>query len=191
MWVVKLGGSLIEDVNLKGWLWNLAEYGRGKAVIVPGGGRFADQVRILQQRWKIGDQIAHRMAILAMHQTGLLFLGLDPRLALSRTEEIEEALRQGKIPVWLPEVAELDQTGVPASWAVTSDSLAAWLAGRLNAQRLVLVKSKAPASLDPMDLKNSGLVDEAFPDWLPKVEFDCYHRSELAQFSQQLRALSI
>lgn len=191
MWVVKLGGSLSEDANLKGWLWSLAEYGGGKAVIVPGGGRFADQVRILQQRWEIDDRIAHRMAILAMHQTGLLFLGLDPRLELSRTEEIRGVLRQGKTPVWLPEVAELDRAGVPASWAVTSDSLAAWLAGRLNAERLVLVKSKAPANLDPIALKKSGIVDEAFPDWLPKVEFDCYHHSELARFSQQLRALSV
>lgn len=192
MWVVKLGGSLSEDISLKEWLWSLSEYGGGKVVLVPGGGRFADQVRVLQQHWKINDRIAHCMAILAMHQTGLLFLGLEPRLMLARTEEIGEVLRQGKTAVWLPEIAELDRAGIPASWAVTSDSLAAWLAGKLHAGRLVLVKAKTPPSLDPLDLRDSGLVDEAFLDyWLPKIELDCYRRDESAQFSRKLRAISI
>lgn len=189
MWVVKLGGSLGEDASLKGWLWNLAEYGGGKVIIVPGGGRFADQVRALQQRWKIDDRTAHRMAILAMHQLGLLFVGLEPRLALSHTEEIAGALHRGKAVVWLPEVTELDRDGIPASWAVTSDSLAAWLAGKLNAKRLVLVKSKIPAGLDPILLRETGIVDTAFPDRLPTaVELDCYHRDELERFSRRLRA---
>ncbi len=189
MWVVKLGGSLGKDASLKGWLRNLAEYGGGKVVIVPGGGRLADQVRVLQRRWKIDERTCHRMAILAMHQYGLLFLGLEARLELSRTEEIKGALNLGKTVVWLPEIAELDRDGVPASWAVTSDSLAAWLAGKLHAERLVLVKSKTPEGLDPILLRETGLVDNAFPDWLPaKVELDCYHRSEFERFSLKLRA---
>ncbi len=189
MWVVKLGGSLGEDISLKGWLWHLAEYGGGKVVIVPGGGRLADQVRALQRCWKIDDRTAHQMAILAMHQYSLLFLSLEPRLALSRTEEIGGALNLGKAVVWLPEVAELDRDGVPASWAVTSDSLAAWLAGKLHAERLVLVKSKTPADLDPILLREIGIVDSAFPDWLPaQVELDCYHRNEFERFSLKLRA---
>lgn len=188
MWVVKIGGSLGEDVSLKRWLWNLAEYGGGKIVIVPGGGRFADQTLELQRHWKIEDRIAHRMAILAMHQYGLLFLGLEPRLRLAPTEEIKRVLAEGKAAVWLPEVAELDRDGVPANWSVTSDSLAAWLAGKLQAERLILVKSKFSASLDPILLREAGIVDDAFPDWLPAtVKLDCFHRAEFEKFSARLR----
>lgn len=188
MWVVKLGGSLSFTSNLKQWLESLREYGKGKVVLVPGGGRFADQVREYQRYWAFDDKLAHRMAILAMHQTGLLFLGIEPSLKLSRTGEIKRILSQHKIPVWLPDVKELDRDGVPASWEITSDSLAAWLAGKLGAERLVLVKSTLPLSLDPSILRASGIVDEAFFDWLPNIPFDCYHHDELANFTNKLRA---
>ncbi|GAB6067776.1 hypothetical protein JCM13664_10950 [Methylothermus subterraneus] len=189
MWVVKLGGSLMEDPSLKEWLFVLAEYGAGRVVIVPGGGRFKDLIHKLQKRWRIDDRIAHCMAILAMRQTGLLFLGLEARLELARTEQIAGVLNRGKTAVWLPEVAELDRAKVPSNWAVTSDSLAAWLAGRLCAHSLVLVKSKAPESCDPVELKNRGIVDEAFLDWLPQVEFSCLSKNDWAQFSQKLQIL--
>ena len=45
-------------------------------VIVPGGGAFADQVRLAQQHWQFDDKTAHSMAILAMQQMALLFKGL-------------------------------------------------------------------------------------------------------------------
>ena len=38
----------------------------------------------------------------------------------------------------LPAGLPLDE--LPASWAVTSDSIAAWVAGKVGAGRLVLVK---------------------------------------------------
>jgi hypothetical protein len=47
---------------------------------------------------------------------------------------------------------------------MTSDSLAAWLARRLGAARLILVKSTAaPRPLDPAMLAERGLVDQLFP----------------------------
>ncbi len=188
MWVVKLGGSLNFTSNLKQWLKNLCEYGKGKVVIVPGGGRFADQVREHQRYWAFDDAVAHRMAILAMHQTGLLFSGIEPSFKLGRTGEIKRILSRRKTAVWLPDVKELNRDGVPANWAVTSDSLAAWLAEKLSAERLVLVKSKLPLSLNPSALRASRIVDEAFFDWLPNIPFVCYHHAQLANFTNELRA---
>ena len=46
---------------------------------------------------------------------------------------------RGRVPVLLP-AALLASDPLPASWEVTSDSIAAWVAGAAHAARLVLVK---------------------------------------------------
>ena len=69
MIVVKLGGSLSQSDALVKCLNSVEQNYQGRAVvIVPGGGAFADQVRLTQQRWQFDDKTAHRMAILAMQQ---------------------------------------------------------------------------------------------------------------------------
>ncbi|MBN2701662.1 MAG: uridylate kinase [Methylothermaceae bacterium] len=177
-----------EHPTLREWLGHSVRAGRGRVVIVPGGGRFADQVRWAQEHWKFDDRIAHHMALLAMHQYGLVFQGLEPSLKNARIDQIDNLLRQGETVVWLPELKELNRAGIPADWTVTSDTLAAWLAGKLHAERLVLVKSGHSTGIDPTDLKKSGLVDAAFLDWLPPhVALDCYHRSQADQFAERLR----
>jgi aspartokinase-like uncharacterized kinase len=57
---------------------------------------------------------------------------------------------------------------LPESWALTSDSLAAWLAGALGAHRLVLVKHGRfdAAAVDVHDLVARGVVDPLFPRYL-------------------------
>jgi hypothetical protein len=52
-----------------------------------------------------------------------------------------------------------ERNRLPHSWAVTSDSIAAWLAGELGATRLVLVK--------PAGASGGGLLDEYFSRALP------------------------
>ncbi|MCG8046554.1 MAG: hypothetical protein N0C89_17320 [Candidatus Thiodiazotropha endolucinida] len=74
MWVVKLGGSLFNSADLRDWLAVLAK--AGSLVIVPGGGPFADQVRLAQRLWQIDDSSAHLMALLAMEQFGRMLCGL-------------------------------------------------------------------------------------------------------------------
>jgi dihydroneopterin aldolase len=51
---------------------------------------------------------------------------------------------------------------------VTSDSLAAWLAGRIGAKRVLLVKrvEPPPGRLRAQDLVADGIVDPAFPRFL-------------------------
>lgn len=166
MWVVKLGGSLAGTRELPSWLDVLARFGRGKVVIVPGGGTFADQVRRAQEQWGFSDDTAHHMALLAMDQYALMMAGIRPELSLARSrDEIEKSLRTAGLPLWLPSRMVLDDPGIPASWDVTSDSLAAWLAREIGARALVLVKSVLPC-LSPVsapDLCACGLVDRAFP----------------------------
>lgn len=164
LWVVKLGGSLACSARLPDWLAAVAA-GGGDSVLVPGGGPFADAVRAAQRRWPFDDTTAHQMALLAMHQYGLLLGGLRPELvAADSVAAMAAARRAGRIPVWLPAPMVLAAAELEASWRLTSDSLALWLARRLNASRLVLVKSvTAPAGAGAQTLAEAGIVDPLFP----------------------------
>ncbi|PWC37868.1 aspartate/glutamate/uridylate kinase [Azospirillum sp. TSO35-2] len=192
-WVVKLGGSLWNGDALRPWLAALAaertEAGRTcRIVIVPGGGPFADAVRHAQPVLGYGAAAAHRMAILGMEQYGLALLDLEPGLAPARTvADMTEA--SGPV-VWLPTplAAEAD---VAESWDVTSDTLAAWLAGRLEAERLVLVKSAPlPAgSADARALARAGVIDPVLPDLMASLpaEVRCVGCADLPRFIAALR----
>jgi len=142
MWVVKLGGSLLTSPTLPDWLAVLSALGKEQIIIVPGGGVFADQVRIAQQRLGFDDMTAHQMAILAMDQYGLLLAGLQPGIRLARTEmELHACLKHNQTVVWLPSLMLFDETGIDASWDMTSDSISLWLAQWFDAEHLLLVKS--------------------------------------------------
>ncbi|HUL41050.1 MAG TPA: aspartate kinase [Burkholderiales bacterium] len=175
MWVVKLGGSLANyPEDLKRWLEMLAEMGRGRVVIVPGGSFFADWVREAQKKWGFDDTAAHAMGLRAMEQYGLMLCGLQKGFGLARTEtEIRDLLRDNQVPVWLP-VQTLASEDVAPSWDVTSDSLAAWLARRLKAERLVLVKSCSlhKGEADIAEISAQGIVDAAFPGFVDVAAFD-------------------
>jgi aspartokinase-like uncharacterized kinase len=168
IWVVKIGGSLLGSPELERWLDVAAKYGDGKVIIVPGGGIFADAVREAQKLFKISDTCAHRLAVLAMDQFGLLLANMNPALATARTEcEIDERTWQHRGIVWLPSHMVLADDSIPHSWDVTSDSLAAWLADKLGAQHLVLVKSDKPSEkvLSLKTITDDGLVDQVFGDF--------------------------
>lgn len=165
MWVVKLGGSLAKSPELPRWIAVLRSHGSGRVVIVPGGGPFADQVREMQNHWRFPDTIAHRMAMRAMEQYGYMLTGLAPGLVPCRSEEeIREQIQHRQVPVWFPHRTVSRSDEIPPTWDVTSDSLAAWLATRLSARHLVLVKSvRLPyRSIAVTELSKRNVVDPAF-----------------------------
>jgi 5-(aminomethyl)-3-furanmethanol phosphate kinase len=185
--VVKLGGSLSRDTALKDWLSMLAKPRASKVVIVPGGGPFADGVREAQARWSFDDQSAHKMALLAMEQYAHLLSALEPRLALA---DNPIALTSARVSVWLPSKMALAAPEIPATWDVTSDSLAAWLAIKLGARRLILVKSLASSALSKSisDLVGSGVVDRGFPRFAKVYEGDIVviSKTEVARMQDYL-----
>ncbi|MBI1731530.1 MAG: hypothetical protein HYR49_02015 [Gammaproteobacteria bacterium] len=163
MWVVKLGGSLLTSPWLRLWVDVLADHGAGRVVVVPGGGPFADAVRMTQQRWGIDDAAAHHLALVAMEQHARILCSWRRELVPQHNiEGIAAVARQGRVPVWFAASEVLD-ANIPASWDVTSDSLAAWLAGRLGAEAVVLVKTPrlgAPAAMP--ELIREGKLDQWF-----------------------------
>lgn len=168
MVVIKLGGSLAESGVLKQCLARAEKKFFGQStVIVPGGGKFADQVRLAQMAWHFDDRTAHRMALLSMQQMALLMHGLAPQFQLAESvREIHQCLSENQSVLWSPDVNELDRAGVRSQWDVTSDSLAAWLAGKLSADELILVKSaKIDAGCNLTDLVRRKVIDSAFPEF--------------------------
>ena len=142
--VVKVGGGLGDDA-LAGLCAALGELGRRHPLlVVPGGAGFADAVRDTDRRFGLQPETAHRMAILGMEQFGWLLSELIPD-----AEPCTDITRAGtgRTHVLLPAGLPLDS--LPASWRVTSDSIAGWVAGQAGAERLVLVKD----------------VDGLFADW--------------------------
>jgi len=157
--------------RLNEWLSIIVEFGKGKLVIVPGGGCFADQVREAQKKWKFDDKAAHQMALLAMEQTAYLLKSVAPDLSLTdSTEGIEEVVNLNKVPVWLPCKMIDTCQDITSNWNVTSDSLALWLAGKLNAEHTMLVKSLSASNRNARQLSDFNMVDKAFPEFVKKSE---------------------
>ena len=161
--VVKLGGSLAASPQLPRLLEQLAAV--PKLVIVPGGGPFADSVRLAQKKHGFDDAAAHDMALLAMAQFGRMLAAQAGFRAARGADRLAAALaRDPSHPplVWLPDPAT-DAPEVERSWRITGDSLALWLAHRLGARRLVLLKSCPIQTADLTALAAAGIVDEVFP----------------------------
>jgi aspartokinase-like uncharacterized kinase len=181
--VVKVGGGMGDDAlpELCAALGELGE--RHPLIVVPGGAGFADAVRDADRRFGLPAATAHRMAILAMEQFGWLLGDLIPGAVRSAKAA---PTRAGRATVLLPAALPLDS--LPASWEVTSDSIAAWVADRVGAGRLVLVKAADglyatwPARGEPIArlsvaelaaLRTAG-VDEHLPTMLGGARFETW-----------------
>jgi aspartokinase-like uncharacterized kinase len=137
--VLKVGGSLCVESDRLGRLLTVLRRlaSSHTLVLVPGGGRFADEVRRADRRFRLDDSSAHWMAILAMDQTAHLLAAVagDARLV-----DDPAAIHPRRLNVLAPSSWLRATDPLPHSWSVTSDSIAAWVARRLGARRLVLLK---------------------------------------------------
>lgn len=178
---MKIGGSLCSSPALPAVMRHLARQARRRRLlVVPGGGPFADAVRRAWKRRGLGLAAAHRMALLAMDQYGLLLCDLEKRaVAAADPARARRVARAGKLPVFLAAERVSAARDLPASWDVTSDSVAAWTARREGAARLVLVKSvpvrgaRRVAREEFAALARGGIVDRYFERALPRA-LECY-----------------
>jgi aspartokinase-like uncharacterized kinase len=154
----------------------LARAARERRILVlPGGGAFADAVRAARTRHALDEPVAHRMALLAMDQYGVMIASLAPGARAVRSiAAARRAAAAGRLPVLLASALVDRAVRLERSFRLTSDSIAAWLAGRAGAARLVLLKSAGgmPRRLtgprDARRLARRGLVDPLFAAHLPR-----------------------
>jgi 5-(aminomethyl)-3-furanmethanol phosphate kinase len=160
--IVKVGGGLLSRAGAFELVTGaLAAFGKGRLLlVVPGGGPFAQAVRELVRRVKVGEDAAHWMAVLGMDQYAH---ALTERTAgavlVEQLPEIYAALDAGRVPVLAPYRWLRAADPLPHSWSATSDSVAAWIAGAVGAKRMVLIK--------PVKAETSKMVDPLFLRTLP------------------------
>jgi aspartokinase-like uncharacterized kinase len=152
--VVKIGGSLLAHPVHVAPVLEALDHAAGTArlLIVPGGGPFADTVRDVDRTFGLSDEAAHWMAILAIDQYAhLLVSRLRSASVVWGAPDIAVAYGRGQLPVLAPSRWLREADPLPHSWDVTSDSIAAWVAGAVGAARLVLVKPPEVSSraVDP------------------------------------------
>lgn len=184
--VIKLGGSLMHGNALPQWLDEIVKIsGNINIVIVPGGGAFVEKVREVQARYRLDETPAHQMALLGMSQYAYTLFGINPGLhIISHADDILANRNNGRPLLWLPYNLLNDFSEIPASWDYTSDSIALWLAGKIAADKLVLVKS-ASADVQTQGFKKlveTGRLDRGFETlvggysgdvvWLEKTQYD-------------------
>jgi aspartokinase-like uncharacterized kinase len=193
--VIKVGGSLAEDperlIDLCAKLSELAK--NYKLIVVPGGGMFADVVRDSDNHFNLSSGISHRMAILAMDQFGLLLAQITPNSCATYLLNDAKQLSEIKIaPIFLPSRLLFKEDPLENSWDVTSDSIAAYVASRLQAAKVLLVtdvdgiftkdpKKHADAALierlsaeELLKLNKRTSVDSFLPKLLLEARIDCY-----------------
>ncbi len=140
--VVKIGGGLFREAGLDGLRRACAEVNeiatRRPVLVVPGGGPFADAVRAVDAQVGLSDGVAHRLAMRAMDQLGVLLAPMLPS-----AEPVTDLVAPPALGVLAVAPAFTGRPDVPESWAVTSDSLAVLAAGAIGAEEAVLLKPVA------------------------------------------------
>jgi len=194
VFVAKIGGSLAEDhISLVRLCQELIAVSKKyEVVIVPGGAKFADIVRYFYDKLSLSDDTAHKMAILAMDQYGLLLKDVigDAILTYSLKDSLQIA-NDRNLPIILPSKIILSLDPLKHSWGVTSDSISAFIASLLKAEKLILVKNvDGIFTEDPIKKRDArmlrkisaerllkgktGCVDELLPTILIEKQLKCY-----------------
>jgi aspartokinase-like uncharacterized kinase len=161
--VLKVGGSLAEDpTSLTELCQTLGVLAVAyKILIVPGGGEFADTVRNIDKVYGLSNTAAHKMAILAMDQYGFFLSGITPNSITCYTLDEARNSAKGKLPIFLPSQHMFREDPLENSWDVTSDTIAAYIADRLDAEKLILVTDVDGIFIeDPKKSPDSKLIQE-------------------------------
>lgn len=162
--VIKVGGSLYTwpelPTKLSAWL---AEAPGGQPVLVPGGGPFADAVRTIDAALGLKPLVAHRLAIGAMALGARLLQRIVPdAVVVHDRAELEHAWQRHQRPILDPERWFAERDDIPASWQVTSDSLALLWAQAWHAESCWLLKSTDVVSDSVAQWVADGVVDPWF-----------------------------
>jgi 5-(aminomethyl)-3-furanmethanol phosphate kinase len=180
--LIKVGGSICSQPELRTYArqWAAAA-ARRRLLFIAGGGIIADQIRMLAAGLKLGDSAAHWMAILAMDQSAYLLADCAPEAVLTHDLALAaQVAAAGHMAILAPSTLLRQTDPLPHSWQVTSDSLAAWLAGYAGIELLVLLKDVAGVFSEDPRRQQSSLLPEVVRTDLARFQVvDDYFRQAL------------
>ncbi len=190
MWVVKLDGALAHDAALREWVDVLSTVGGGRVIIVPGRWRAADFIRIMESKWNLSRLVTHNMLVLTRAQFGLLINSMSAQIRPVVDEgHVRETLQRGGVALWMPLSLMREVPDELTESDMSTDSIAAWLAAHLNAERLVLVKTRPffPNGTIAQHIRD-GALDAGFKKYADRVAcpVTLLHKSQLARFHSLL-----
>ncbi|MDG6244822.1 MAG: amino acid kinase [Methanolobus sp.] len=177
--VVKIGGSLLKRSpsiirTLQYYLGgDDSEY---SILIVPGGGMFADSIRKICEKYSVGDDAAHWMAVLSMEQYA--YYMIDKTGAKS----VETFADVSGVSVLLPYRILKDSDTLAHSWKVTADTIAAWVAKETGSRFIkvtdvdgiiaddIVQERMTAEELSKMEVT---CVDSSMPVFLMENKMDC------------------
>ncbi|WP_135609382.1 amino acid kinase [Methanococcoides sp. AM1] len=178
--VLKIGGSLIEQADdlLKAIMEQIVSTeSKVKIVVVPGGGVFANGIREASRAYSIGDEAAHWMAVAAMEQYAYLLVDKSGMPSIDDTDNVPEGMS-----ILLPYKLLKTTDELEHSWDVTSDTIAAWVAHRIDAALIkatdvdgVLNEGELIEKITAKELESMGetCTDRILPHILDKYGMDC------------------
>jgi aspartokinase-like uncharacterized kinase len=142
--IVKIGGKILENKeNLESTILQFKYICEKnfiqKIIIIPGGGKYANFVRMLDKKISIGDELSHWMAIFAMNCNGIeISQKYNDIKDFDNLDELKKS--KEKIVIFLPYdfLYQLDE--LPHSWSVTSDSITLYIAHQLGLKDCFLIK---------------------------------------------------
>ncbi len=174
--VFKIGGKILEDYkNLECTISQLKElYDDNtiqKIIIILGGGSHANFIRSIDKKLVLGDDLAHWMAIFSMDYNGKDLNKLFPDLKC--VDDFKNIQRVKRIfCIFLPYNYLRKNNSLPHNWDVTSDSIAIYIANKLQLNDCYLIKDvegiynknneviKEMSTIQYRELKKSGRLAE-------------------------------
>jgi aspartokinase-like uncharacterized kinase len=170
--ILKLGGSLLTLPDLFVRVRSLVSLlNTDRLLIIPGGGAAADEIRRVDESFQLSSDKAHWAAIATMSANASMLARLSGFLEVVKSRHDADHVRaRGKVAIldtysFLKNEEECSEISrLPALWDVTSDSIAAWIATRWPARRLILAKS---CELDGMSVRQL-VAHHKLDAWFPK-----------------------
>ena len=166
--VIKIGGSLVEHIEkFKELIAKLEEYFQVKKfALITGGGELADVVRKYYQEYSLSETTAHWMAITTQNMLAKIVNALIKRksVLINHLTQIDNLLST-QIPIIEPLNILKKNDDLPHSWDVTGDAIAIYVAKKINAKNVILLKDvdglfSDYGNTDPVQLVKSVHIDE-------------------------------
>lgn len=109
-------------------------------LLIPGGWKFADLVREVDEKYRLKEITSHWMAIACMDVYAYFVSNFGVNVVIPKN--IDELRNIKGVNVVLPHFIlknDSEFLKIPASWGVTSDSISVWFAMRLGRERVIKV----------------------------------------------------